>query len=245
MNAFANFRRLFLFLGICYVAIPAFGQLYVGLGLQAGYGNMPNANVPVDRFNNRGFLSKKLGKFHFPAGEIYDLSIRPGRLLFGLNLNTKRQRISAESFDANTLIRRDIRFVVQAISISGGYDLANQETFACYLGGSLDLGYMRLLTRFGPKQNISQYNYGLLGRRSMIAGTAFVKMVFMTSRNATTVWSLSPYVQFPIQQFNFLIMNQVLNTATYQLDGFELFARPTSVGLALNFDLELLNFLTE
>jgi hypothetical protein len=245
MNAFQNWRHLAILLGMWCLVLPSFGQLYVGLGFQAGFGNMPNANVPVDRFNNRGFLSKRMGKFHFPAGEIYDLSIRPGRLLLGLNLNTKRQRISAESFDANTLIRRDIRFVVQAISVSGGYDLANKETFACYLGGSVDLGYMRLLTRFGPKQNINQYNYGLLGRRSMIAGTAFVKMVFMSSRNATTVWSLSPYVQFPFQQFNFLIMNQVLNTATYQLDGFELFARPTSVGIALNFDLELLNFLTE
>ena len=219
-------------------------QLYVGLGMQAGFGNMPNANVPVDRFNDRGFLYKRMGKFHFPTGEIYEVSIRPGRLYLGLNLNTKRQRVSAESFDASILIRRDVRFVVQALSLSGGYDLANREDFACYIGAPADFGYMRLLTRFGPKQNIGQYNYNLLGRRSMLAGTAFLKMVFMTDRNAITVWSLTPFVQFPLQKFNFLSMNQTLNTATYQLDGFDLSARPVSVGIALNFDIELLGFLS-
>ncbi len=244
-----NGKQRFLLLAVLCLGLGIFqqgkSQLYVGLGFQAGFNNMPNANIPVDRFNNRGFLSKRMGKFHFPMGGIYEVSIRPDRMLLGLSLNTKRQRVSAESFDANTLIRRDVRFVIQALSLSGGYDLAGQETFACYLGGSLDFGYLRLLTRFGPKENIGQYKYGLLGRRSMIAGTAFLKMVFMTERNAKSVWSLTPYIQYPLQEFNFLIMNQILNTATYQLDGLNLPGRPVNFGVALNFDLELLSFLSD
>jgi hypothetical protein len=217
------------------------GQLYAGIGLQAGFNNMPNANIPIDRYNGRAFLYKPMNRFHWPFGEIYEVSIRPDRALLALNLNTRRQRATAKSTDANGIHQRDVRFSMQALSLGAGYAVVDQETFALYLGGALDAGFMRLLTRTGPENQIHRIDYYLWRRTPMLAGSAFVKMVFRSSREAISVFSLSPYLHVPFQQFDFMYLDQLLNQPNVVL--VPLPARPVNVGVTFNFDLDVLGFL--
>jgi hypothetical protein len=229
----------------CLLALPLAGaaQLYAGVGLQLGFTNMPNANFPIDRYNDRAFLYKPMNQFHWPFGEIYAVSFRPGRLLLDLNLNTRRMRATAKSTDVSGIYQRDVRFVLQSISLGAGYAVVDQEGFALYLGGALDGGAMRLMTRTAQESQIARTPYYLWSRRSLMAGSAFAKCVFRDSREAVTVWSLTPYFQFPFQTFEFLALEQLLNQGYLQTYTSPLPGRPWNVGLAFNFDLELLGFL--
>ena len=220
-------------------------QLFVGLGYQQGFWNMENTKLAVNRFNGQGFLFKSLGQFRWPGGEIYAASYRTEEILLELTLNSRRQRISAESFSGNTLMRRDIRFSLQSLTVSAGPAVVDQDDFAMYLCGSLDFGYMRLLTRLAPKINISRANYSVLRRQQMLAVTAFVRMVFRASRESLLTMSLSPYIQYPLQDFDFTILNQILNPQEWVLDPRPLSGRALNFGLTFTFDLDLLGFLDD
>ena len=207
---------------------------------------MPNAHVPIDRFNDQGFLVKNYGKWRWPGGEIYSLSYRnEDGLLLELNMNSRRQRISAESFGSNGLNRRDLRFSMQAFSLGAGSALINDETFVLYLAGSADLGWMRILSRLAPKQTINNVNYSLLRRQSMVAVSAYLRMVWRSSPEAPVVVSLSPYVQYPLQQFDFTFLNQLLNTQTWLLDPNPLNARPINFGVQFTVDLDLIGIISD
>jgi hypothetical protein len=220
-------------------------QLYVGLGYQQGFWSMKNANVPIDRFNSKGFLVKNYGHFHWPGGEIYSVSYRnEDGLLLELSLNSRRQRITAKSFDANNLNQRDIRFALQNISAGGGGALVNQETFVMYLAGSADYGTMRILTRLAPEQSISNANYYTIQRRSLLAVSIYLKMVFRSSPESVAVFSLTPYVQYPLQKFDFAFLNQNINPQDWTLDPNPLLARPINAGLQFNVDLDLLSIIS-
>jgi hypothetical protein len=232
-------------LALCPVLLPlaAKPQLHAGIGLQAGFNSMPNANIPIDRYNGRAFLYKPMNKFHWPMGEIYEVSIRPGRALLGLNLNTRRQRATAKSTGASGIDQRDVRFSMQALSVRAGYAVTDQETFALYLCGAMDAGYMRLLTRTGPENQINRINYYLFRREPMLAGSIFAKMVFRSARDATTSFSISPCLHIPLRTFDFIYLEQLLNQGTLPTYTSPLPARPVNIGVAFNFDIELLSFL--
>ncbi|MEM1000036.1 MAG: hypothetical protein AAGN35_23480 [Bacteroidota bacterium] len=222
----------------------AVGQLYVGLGYQQGFWVMPNAHVPIDRFNASGFLARDYGKWRWPGGEIYSVSYRnEDGLLLELTMNSRRQRISAESFGGSGLTRRDLRFSMQAFSFAAGSAVINDETFVMYLGGSADLGWMRVLNRLGPKATINNVNYSLLLRQNMVAVSAFLKMVWRSAPDALVVVSLTPYVQYPLQQFDFSFVNRVLNPNTWSEDPDPLLGRPINFGLQFNVDMDLLGIL--
>ncbi len=240
-------RRL-IFSLLCSIALMPLAskaQLYAGIGLQAGFASMPNANVPIDRYNDRAFLYRRMNRFHWPFGEIYDLSYRSGRLLLDLNLNTRRMRATAKSTDANGIYQRDVRFTMQSISLGAGISIAENDKFVMYLGGALDAGYMRLLTRTGPSNQINRTDYYLYSRSPLLAVSAFAKMVFRSSPDAITVYSLTPYIQLPLQTFDFLPMEQLLNQGSLQPYNLPLPARAWNVGLAFNFDLDLIGFLVK
>lgn len=220
-------------------------QLYVGLGMQAGFYSMDSANFPIDRYRDRGFFYKPMNHFHFPFGEIYSVSFRPDRALFELSLNTRRSRATAKSTDAQGIYQKDIRFSMQALSLGAGYAIVDNETFALYPGVSVDLGYARLMQRQGYTTQIGRSPYGLISRMPMFATSVFVKMVFRDSRESLSVWSLTPYFQYPWQFFNFQILDQVLNNGYLTPYPYPLPARPMNVGLAFNFDLDLIGFLTK
>lgn len=230
-------------LGLLLGPAVAQGQLFVGMGLQLGFGNMPNANIPIDRFNSRAYLYRPMNRFHWPFGEIYEASFRSGRGLVSLNLNTRRQRATAKSTSSNGIDQRDVRFSMQALSLGAGYAVVDEETFALYLGGALDAGYMRLLTRTGPENQISRTDYYLFRRQGMLAVSVFTKMVFRGSRESIAVWSLSPYLHVPLQKFDFLPLEQLLNQGSLQPWTTPLPARAVNVGVAFNIDLDLLGFL--
>jgi hypothetical protein len=239
---FFHFLVLIVILGF---ASSAKSQLYVGLGYQQGFWSMKNANVPIDRFNSKGFLVKNYGKFHWPGGEIYSLSYRDeDGLLLELSLNSRRQRITAKSFGGNVLNQRDIRFSMQAISAGGGGALVNNETFVMYLAGSADYGAMRILTRLAPEASISNVPYGEIQRRSMLAVSLYLKMVFRGSPESLAVVSLTPYVQYPFQKFDFVYLNRLINPQDWNLDPDPLLARPINAGIQFNVDLDLLGFIS-
>ncbi|MEY3442113.1 MAG: hypothetical protein RLZZ519_394 [Bacteroidota bacterium] len=219
-------------------------QLFVGIGLQAGFDNMPNANIPIDRFNSRAFRYKQMNRFHWPFGEIYEASIRSGRGLVSLNLNTRRQRATAKSTSTNGIDQLDVRFTMQALSLGAGYAAIDKETFVWYLGGAVDAGYMRLLTRSGPSNQIARVPYYLYRRLPMLAITLNTKFVFRGSRESIGVWSLTPYLHIPLRDFDFLPLDQLLNGGgSMPILTTPLPARPINVGVAFNMDIDLLRFL--
>ena len=207
-------------------------QLFVGLGYQQGFWVMPNAHIPIDRFNDQGFLVRNYGKWRWPGGEIYNLSYRnEDGLLLELNMNSRRQRISAESFGGNTLNRRDLRFSMQYFSLGAGSALINDETFVMYLAGSADLGWMRLLSRLAPKETINNAQYSLLRRQSSIAVSAYLRMVWRSAPDAPVNVTLSPYIQYPLSNYDFAFLNQMLNPQTWLSDPNPLNARPINFGV--------------
>jgi hypothetical protein len=220
------------------------GQINLGLGMQLGYYRMENADKPIDRFNQSGFLTKRMGLFRLPGGEIYLASLRHDSWLLELNLNTKRARASAESFSGNVLNRRDLRFSMQGISLGGGYAFVETPTLVCFGGISLELGYMRLSTRTGAKENIGQIQYATVDRTGLTAVTIFSKLVFRSDPEAITSWSLSPYLHLPLQRYDFHRVAMVLFPPTeWNADGNSLPARPWNFGLALNFDIDIVRLL--
>ena len=228
------------------VAIPTFvdGQLYVGMGLQAGFDNMPNANIPIDRFNSRAFRYKPMNRFHWPFGEIYEASIRIDRALVSLNLNTRRQRATAKSTSSNGIDQLDVRFSMQSLSLGAGYAAIDKDDFVLYLGGAVDAGYMRLMTRTGPESQIGRIPYNLYRRLPMLAASIFTKFVFRANRESIAVWSLSPYLHIPLRDFDFLPLDQLLNGGgSMPVLTTPLPARPINVGVAFNIDIDLLGFL--
>jgi hypothetical protein len=238
-------RWIFVALLACMAFLPkrSHAQLYVGIGLQAGYCKMPNADLPIDRYRSRGFFYKQMNHFRFPFGEIYSASYRPDRALFELSLNTRRMRATAKSTDAGGIYQKDIRFSIQSLSLGAGYAFVDAEKFALYLGVSADVGYARLLQRQGYTTQISRTPYGLFRRSPMLSGSLYAKMVFRDSRETISVWSLTPYIQLPFLTFDFQVLDQVLNSGYLTPIAYTLPARPVNVGLAFNFDLDLLGFL--
>ncbi len=218
-------------------------QIYAGIGLQGGFTNMPNANIPINRYNDRAFLYRRMNQFHLPFGEIYEVSFRPDRAIFSLNLNTRRMRATAKSTDAQGIFQRDVRFALQSLSLGAGYAVVDEEKFALYLGASLDAGYMRLSTRTGYTTQINRTNYYLWRRSPLLGVTGFGKMVFRSSRDAVTVYSIMPYVQLPFQNFDFQSLEQLLNQGYLLPYSGPLPARAWNVGVAFNFDLDLIGFL--
>lgn len=221
------------------------GQLFVGLGLPAGFNSMPNANIPVDRFNSRAFLYRRMNHFHWPFGEIYQASFKLDRGIVMLNLNTRRQRATAKSTDNNGIYQRDVRFSMQALSLGGGYAMIEHEKFVMYFGAALDAGYMRLLTRSGPANQIAKIDYYQYRRLPMLAGSVFIKMVFRSSPDDVTQFSISPYLHAPFRDFDFQYLDQLLNQGVPGLPVINtpLYARPINVGISANFDLDLFGFL--
>jgi hypothetical protein len=205
---------------------------------------MPNANIPIDRYNSQGFRYKPMNQFHWPFGEIYDASIRLDRAMFDINLNTRRQRATAKSTSSTGIDQRDVRFVMQGISVGAGYALVGEEKFVMYIGTSLDAGFMRLQNRTGPANQISRVPYQTYRRSPMLASSIWLKMVFRANPESISVWSLSPYVHLPLQKFDFLYLDQVLmNTPPLPALPGPLYARPVNFGLSLNIDIDLLGFL--
>jgi hypothetical protein len=225
------------------LAAPISAQINVGIGMQAGYTAMPNADRPVDRYNDKGFLYRRMRHFHWPMGEIYLASIRHNRLLLELNMNSRRNRVSAESFNGNVLNRRDVRFTMQSFSFGAGYALQEKDDFVLYLAGAVDVGYAKMQTRTGPKASLNNSPYYLFQREGLLALSAYFKFVFRDHAEAITSYSITPYFHYPLTKFDFFYMNQLLNPADALLDGTTLPARPWNVGLQVNFDLDLLRFL--
>lgn len=221
------------------------GQLHAGVGLQLGFSDMPNADAPIDRYNGRAFLYKPMNHFHWPFGEVYELSYRPGRALVSLNLNTRRMRATAKSTDANGIYQRDVRFAMQALSVGAGYAVVDEETFALYLGGALDGGYMRLLTRTGYEDQIQRTDYYLFARQPMLAATVCARLLFRAQRDAVTTTMLSPYFQFPFQTFNFQPLDQLLNQGSLTPANTPYPARAWNVGLSFKVDIDVLGFLMD
>jgi hypothetical protein len=224
-------------------AAPLAAQINIGIGMQAGYTAMPNANLPVDRYNDRGFLYRQMRKFHWPMGEIYLASLRHNRLLLELSMNSRRNRIAAESFDGAVLNHRDVRFNMQVFGLGAGYAVQEKDDFVLYLAGSVDLGFAKMETRTGPKASIGRTPYYLFQREGLLALSGYLKMVFRNNSESITSYSITPYFQYPLTKFDFFYLNQLLNPATALLDGTTLPARPWNVGLQVNFDLDLLRFL--
>ena len=85
----------------------------------------------------------------------------------------------------------------------------------------------------------------MLGTRRlpMLAITINTKFVFRGSRESIGVWSLTPYLHIPLQEFDFLSLEQLLNQGSLQVLTTPLPARPVNVGLAFNIDIDLLRFL--
>jgi hypothetical protein len=225
------------------------GQLYLGSGFQAGYNSMPNSDVAIDRYNGRAFLYRPMNRFHWPMGEIHQVSLRFGRGMVLLNLNTRRQRATAKSFNSSTngLDQTDWRFAMQALSFGGGYAIVDKEKFVMYLGVALDAGYMRLLNRSGPENQIHRIDYSLVQRLPMFAGSTFLKIFFRDSHEDITTWSIAPYVHVPFQEFDFQFFDQMLNGSTPGIPAIAgpLPDKPLNVGLSVNFDLDILGFLNE
>ena len=102
---------------------------------------------------------------------------------------------------------------------------------------------MRLSTRTGYTTQISRTNYYLWRRSPLLGVTGFGKMVFRSSREAVTVYSIMPYVQLPFQNFDFQPLEQLLNQGYLLPYSGPLPARAWNVGVAFNFDLDLIGFL--
>lgn len=224
-------------------ATPLAAQINVGIGMQAGYTKMPNANIPVDRYNQSTFFYRPMRHFHWPMGEIYLASLRHGRLLLELNMNSRRNRIAAESFNGSELHHRDVRFTMQAFSFGAGYAAHVQDDFVLYVAGAVDLGYMRWQTRTGPKSSIGRTPYNDSDRSGLLALSAYLKMVFRNNPESITSFSFTPYFHYPLTKFDFFPLNQFLNPMTAAADGNPLLARPWNVGVQVNFDIDLLRFL--
>ena len=207
------------------VASSGMAQLYVGVGGQAGYTNMENANAPVAYFNSQGFLVRQLREFHWPFGLVYAASYREDGLLLELSLNSKRARVSAESANGSSLQRRDHRFTMHSLSAAIGYALVDNEAFQVYGSASLDLGYMRYLSRLGDKNNINRINYILYRRQSFLATTLSMRFVFRDSEDDPSIWTIAPYIQIPFSEFDFREFNIVLNPLDWQQVGTTLPAR--------------------
>ncbi|MEM7037683.1 MAG: hypothetical protein AAF570_11940 [Bacteroidota bacterium] len=218
-------------------------QLKVGLGYQQGFFNMPNANLPVERFNDRGFLFKNMPKMRFPGGEIYSAAYRHDRLLLELTLNTRRARVSAESFDGAILMRRDVRFSVQAFSLGFGYGFVDEEGFALYVCGAIDVGRMSFLSRLGQKETVGRVPYQLFSRSTHTGLGANVRFLWRESKDALITFSLSPYIQYALLTHDFIRMHQLLNPADWHLDGSTFPGRPTNFGVMFQVDIDLLRFL--
>lgn len=230
-------------LALVFGHLSARGQLWVGIGGQAGFMNMENANAPVGFYNDKGFLVRRLREFHWPWGLTYSASYRDDGLLLELALNTKRARVSAESASSGSLQRRDHRFTISSLSPGIGYAVVEQPTLLFYLVGSVDVGYMRYLTRLGDKANISRVDYQLRRRQGFLGLTLSTRFVFRFDEDDNTIWTLAPYVQIPFSRFDFVEFNQVLNPLDWQEVGSTLPGLPVNVGVSLSFDLDLLEFL--
>ena len=218
-------------------------QIFVGLGGQAGFMNLPAANAAVDFFNSQGFLIRRQNKFRWPTGLIYTAGYKDDDLLIELSLNTKRHRTRAEFADGNQIARREHRFVIQSISGTAGGAVVQQETFLLYLCGSLDFGMMRYRTRTGNSETINRANFNTVNQQRFIGTTLSLRMVFRNAEDDFTHWTLAPYVQFPFAQFDFIRFNQTLNPFTWQQVGGESTSRAINYGMSLSFDFDLLELL--
>lgn len=224
-------------------ASSGMGQLYVGLGGQAGFMNLENANSAVDFFNAKGFLVRQLREFHWPMGLIYSASYREDGLLLELSLNSKRARVSAESANGSSLQRRDHRFTIHSLSAAIGYALVDNDAFQVYGTAALDLGYMRYLSRIGDKNNINRINYVLYRRERFLGTTLSLRFSFRDSEDDPSIWTIAPYVQIPFKEFDFREFNIVLNPFDWQEVGTTLPARAINAGVVLSFDLDLFEIL--
>lgn len=225
----------------------ASGQLYVGLGGQAGFMNMPNANAPVDFFNSKGFLIRRQREFHWPAGLIYSAAYKDMEegYLIELSLNTKRHRTAAEFAGAggNSIDRREHRFVIQSLSATAGGAVVNEPTLLLFLCGSLDLGTMRYRTRTGNPETINRANFFTVNQRRFIGTTLSVRFTFRNGEDDFTHWTWAPYIQIPLAKFDFLRFNQTLNTFDWNQVPGESTARPINYGMSLSFDFDLIELI--
>lgn len=239
-----HFLRLGI-LAIClgFIPLSGMGQLFVGIGGQAGFMNLKNANAAVDYFNSKGFLVRQLRQFHWPFGLIYSASYRDNGLLLELSLNTKRARVSAESANGSAIQRRDHRFTISSLSPAVGFAAVDNENAQVYLVGSLDIGYMRYLSRVGDKTNINRINYVLYRRQGFLGTTLSMRFTFRDGEDDPTVWTFAPYIQIPFSEFDFREFNVVLNPLDHQEVGTSLPARPINFGAVLSFDLDLLDLI--
>ncbi len=223
----------------------ASGQLYVGLGGQAGFMNMANANAPVDFFNSKGFLIRRLREFHWPAGLIYSAAYKEDGLLLELSLNTKRHRTAAEFLGSggNSIDRREHRFVIQSLSATVGGAVVDEPELQLYLCGSLDFGMMRYRTRTGNPETINRASFFTVSQQRFLGTTLSLRFTFRNGEDDFTHWTWAPYVQIPFGKFDFQRFNQTLNPFDWNQVPGESTARPINFGMSLSFDFDLIELI--
>ena len=237
-------RRALLLLLVMVAWSATQAQLHVGIGGQAGFTNLSNANAVVDHYNSQGFLVKRLRKPRFPFGLIYGAAYRSDGLLLELALDSKRARVSTESSDGgSTLIRRDVRFTLSSLRASGGYAVVDEPEFQLYLVGGIDLGYARYLTRTGNEATINRANYFLRRRESFLATTLSVWFTFRQGEDAPSSTTFAPYVQLPFTDFSFQDLNRDLNPLDPTAPTGELRDSPLNFGFVFRVDFDLLEIL--
>jgi hypothetical protein len=190
-------------------------QVYFGFGYNLGFAKMKGLNAIVDNYNNtRSWLDNEMGYFKKPNGFVVNMGMYGNSGGFvELTWVGRNQTNFASGVAPATNIngQRDLKLRMNTVNMGFGFDFLYDEAIGFGIGGSIDFGKFKIMTRVADFDKIDQAEYADIIDEILIGSTIFAQ--FKIGSPALKL-QIRPYYTFNWFETDITDVNETINSFT-------------------------------
>lgn len=175
------------------IPVGGVGQIYVSGGYNQSVTFLENGNWVVDKFNEQGFLPRRMRKLVIPRGEFISAGYFADAFFAEASWTGRRDRVRALTSNG---YQRDLKMGINSLGISGGINFLNTDEMAISIGTGAAASFFTASTRLGPEQNINRTNFFLIRRQIGLSGDYFVQFFLKPTTGHKLGFIVRPYFQY-------------------------------------------------
>lgn len=209
-------------------------RVYAGIGFNQSFMQVDSLNYVIQRYNMLNETEKPLGEISSPRGLAVNVGLIGKRMLFDLGYTMRMQGTRSrevENANGNYNVRQ-VSFRMHTFDMGLGLKLNKAEDRVYALGVALNIGTIRVFTRYGRNDNVNALPLqNPIVSELCLGTTAFFHIAFPLSPDLPFQLYLRPYYYFSLYRNDYGPLNRVVNIPEFQDDPLFLLSPSNNFGL--------------
>lgn len=216
--------------------LAAQNRVYAGLGINAGYARLDTLNYVLLAFNGENtWLEKPLRAIHIPQGVNFHIGADLNGFLLDLGYTMRHASRSGKgdgSIGEGSQVVQ-LRYNASTFDLGLGAFFVRRPRLRMALGGSMDVGNLRVSARRGLRDEIVSQPYGRYLNELNAGASVFLHTIVAFGDGLGPGIFIRPFYQFGLIQNDFGPLNRALRPSGSVSESYYLLGRQTNYGLKL------------